>query len=126
VSGHRKAHSDAFMALLAVGKPSTIGLFSGEVPPLTRPPYILIYFAFERIAEAPANNLGASNDAAGIVADHVEGAVLDKYLDVNGWETGKVRQDSALDPNPDESTAELWLDAVQTYRVASNPALLIS
>lgn len=130
------------MALLAVGKPSSIGLFSGFVPQRTEPPYILVYFAFERFPDAPGNNLdgnaramtmraivhcvGGNQDAAEAVADHVEGAVLNKTLEVNGWSTGKVRQDSALNPVRDESTGPVVMDAVQTYRVASHPALILA
>ena len=131
-------HRSAFMALLnGAGKPAAIGIYNDKIPTTVVPPYVRVYFSANRPPGADGNALdgtsktlmfraichcvGGNDTAALAVAQWVETALLDVRPTVAGRSSGLIRQDSALDPNPDESTGQLVVDVIQTYRLTTEP-----
>lgn len=131
-------HRSALMALLNGGaKPAAIAIYNEKVPTAAVPPYVRVYFSANRPPGAEGNALdgtsktltfraichcvGGNDTAALTVAQWVETALLDIRPTVTGRSSGLIRQDAALDPAPDESTGTLVVDAVQTYRLTTEP-----
>jgi len=130
-----QAHADAFLGLLT-GGPS-FPVYDGSVPNGAVPPYALVYFASTRPADAAGNTLEGTSDvftlratahcvggnqtAARAVAAWVESCVLDKRPTVTGRNPGLIRQDDSRDPDKDETTGTVVMDAVQLYRWSTQP-----
>lgn len=134
-----QAHADAFLGLLAadVGPPALV-VHDGKVPSGATPPYVLVYFAAGRPVDDQGNSLRGTSDvfelratchcvggnqiASRGVAARVEAAVLDKRPSAIGRNPGLIRQEDSRDPDRDESTGTLVMDAVQVYRWRTQPA----
>lgn len=132
-----QAHANAFLGLL-VGAPD-FPVFDGSLPQVTpAPPYVLVYFASNRPSDAGGNTLKGTSDvfalratvhcvggnqtAARGVAAWVESCVLDKRPAVAGRNPGLIKQDDSRDPDKDETTGPVVMDAVQLYRWSTQPA----
>lgn len=103
-------------------------VYDGVVPATPTYPYVLVYFAIGNFDESSLTGLsdtkrirvythsvGKTAAAAALVAEAVEGALLNVRPDVTGRSSSMVRMESAPMPDYDESTGQLIVDAVQLY-----------
>jgi hypothetical protein len=134
-----KAHSDAVLDLLdGPSKPGPITICrEGYVPSGVTPPYIVPYLSNARPPGDPGNTLngdsgvirfrailhcvGGNADASIAVAQWAETALLDITPVIAGRSCGRIRQESALDPERDESTGRLVFDSTVVYRLRTMP-----
>lgn len=124
--------TDVAFALLAADPLLTV--CDGYVPDGTARPYVLAYTSLSRPSDDPDNaadgqtrvwqvrwifHCVADNaDAARAVAQRVRTALLDVRPTVAGLSCGLIRMEGdSLPPERDESTGDLVMDAVVTYRL---------
>jgi hypothetical protein len=117
-----------------VGPPALV-VHDGKVPNGSTPPYVLVYTTVDRPSEDednPGNGqsrvwlarwichcVGAGEDgvAARAVAQRVRTALLDVRPVISGLSCGLIRSEPATPPQRDESTGDLVMDLVATYRL---------
>lgn len=132
-------HIDAAMdRLRADGSLTVYPDAEGLVPLAPSPPYVRVYTAIERPADASGNDLGGSSGtwtvrwychcvgateyAAAAVAMRVRSALLDVRPTVAGRACGPIRQDAGQPTTRDESTGIAVYDRVDVYRLTTMPA----
>lgn len=123
-------HAAAFLALLQADEHLTV--FDGAPPDLTEAPYVVVWASLDSedsltLADEQGranvrwttHSVGASGQAARIVADRVRAAVHRQRLVIAGRQVWKVRHDFGIPPQPDESTGHLLVDAIDVWTAAS-------
>jgi hypothetical protein len=135
------AHAQAGLALLRADIVLTV--YDGKVPDqvATGPgpdlPYVLVYSKVSWPRDGAGNTIqgtavtvsatwtchcvGASAQAARGLQGRVRAALLNQRPVIAGRSCGLIKQDEVLDPNPDESTGRLVMDAVSTYSLVTTP-----
>jgi hypothetical protein len=131
-------HAAALLALLEARPALTGRVFDSKVPdPTPTPPYVLVYLHQERLPEAGGNSIDGlskqitvraichcvGEDATGAraMAYQVSAALLDVRPVVGTRASGLIRQESSQPPAPDETTGDLVMDLVDTYRLTTDP-----
>jgi hypothetical protein len=132
-------HSAAVLALLnAVNDVPALVVHDGRVPNGAMAPYVLVYFddsdpeltdsrpltgASQRhVLRAICHSVGASGQAARMVADRVRTALLDVVPTVTGRTCMPIRREDGQPPQRDEDTGSTLFDKVDVYRLESLPA----
>lgn len=107
-------------------------VFAGSVSsPTPAPPYVVVYFTVGRPSDDPDNSadglsrvwvarwichcVGGNDTAARAVAQRVRTALLDVRPTVAGLSCGLIRWEESQDPQRDETTGSLVMDAVEIY-----------
>lgn len=107
----------------------------GKVPDGEEPPYVLVYSQVEWPDGNPDNtvegvtqavtvrwichSVGTNATAARRVAGHVRAQLLDHTPTVAGVNCGPIGQAESNPPTRDESTNQLYMDAIVTYEMAA-------
>jgi hypothetical protein len=115
--------------------PPALVVCDGVVPKGVVPPYVLVYSTVDPTDVDPDNALngrsnvwivrwychsvgsGADASAARAVAQRVRNALLDKQVTVSGLACGLIRRESSSPPERDETTGQLYMDAISVYRL---------
>lgn len=133
------AAAAAILAILnAVDDPPALVVHDGKVPNGATAPYVLVYFtdtdpeatdsrpltgASQRhITRAICHSVGATAEAARMVADRVRGALLDVVPTVSGRTCQPIRREEGQPPQRDEETLASVFDQVDVYRLESVPS----
>lgn len=124
IAGHVQAVLDRLRA-----NPN-LTVFDGAVPGGVSPgqPYVVVYFnglarlgdeltlrSTQRTGRIYCHSIGATAEAARIVAQHVATQLLDYVAEVPGWLSWPIRHESNQPPARDESTGEYVMDQIDTY-----------
>lgn len=125
-------HARAGLLLLQANA-NLLGVFDGAVPiaPTPEPPYVVVYSRVAWPRDGVGHGLDAAQDtvtttytchcvgldavAARAVAAQVRGTLIGVRPTVSGRNCGLIKQVDAVDPNPDQSTGRLVMDAVMVF-----------
>ena len=131
-------HAAAILALLNANVVLAGKVYDGKVAdPIPSPPYVLVYLHMERLPDALGNALdglskavtiraichcvGADAIGARAMAYQVSAALLDVRPTIGTRNCGLIQQESSQPPVRDELTGTLVMDAIDTYRLMTNP-----
>jgi hypothetical protein len=137
-------HAAAVLALLAADAgPPALVVYDGVVPAVPaapKPPYVVVYFAFDlpEAAQDPQTSslvmtsnrvdcsiychcVGANGAASRSVAARVRVALLDVIPAVAGRAAFPIRHTENQPATRDETTGVLVMDQVDTYRLSTVP-----
>jgi len=130
-------HAAVVLALLdADNAAPPLNVHDGKVPNGTDPsvsPYVLVYFDsndpeddFEArpyvfVLTATCHCVGASAQAARMVADRVRTALYNVTPTVSGRSCFQIEREPGMPPQRDETTGSTVMDQIDTYVLASIP-----
>lgn len=135
-------HSDAFAARLDAHAQLSLGTTLYDAPrkisdPVRQPPYVVFYLYIEGEFPTKLNYLvsdevrvtvithaaGGSKEAANLFRKYVRAQLLDWKPTVAGWVfPGAVRHRDGDQPDWDDTTGILLMDAVDTWTYRAHPA----
>jgi hypothetical protein len=138
MSNVESEHARAILALLNAVPQLAGRVHDGKVPdPVPAPPYVVVYMNQQRLRAAGGNALdglskevtlrvichcvGQDADGARAMAYQVSVALLDVRPVIGTRSCGLIEQESAQDPVRNELTGTEVMDAIDTYRVTTEP-----
>lgn len=128
-----RQHGVAVSALLEADPSLTV--FAKRVPNLTNPPYVRLYVSIDQETyeglcgttdtarvRLTTHSVGPNDDGAWIVQDRVRARLLDVAPTVAGWLCSRIRHDTGVPPDRDESTGREVIDAIDVWTYTATPA----
>lgn len=127
-------HAQQGLAAL-IANPNLLAVYDGKVPDSAPFPYVLVYTRVQWPRDGLGTSLSAlqvtatatftchcaaeSAAAARAVQGQVRSALLNFRPAITGRNCSPIKQDESLDPNRDETTGRLVMDAVSIYSYMS-------